>query len=303
MIQSIDLNRIHDFLRVVELGNITRAAEALGERKAKLSRNLALLEKELGVQLVYRTTRQFKLTQAGTEFYQQMKETYLNLESAIAQITKKDEAVEGRIRITAPEDLGNHVITSIVNEFCNSYPRVEFDFIYTNQMLDLVKLGIDVAFRIGHLKDSSLLHKKAGSIDFILAASPSYLDKAEKISSPQDLVHHSTVGFLVMGAANSNKYVWPLHSQAAKQTVRVKPRLVANNFLTVRDLILRGRGVAFLPRFLVQKQIDNGDLVHVLRHWRNEGLPVQVAMPAQKKVAERIRRFFDYSVRHLGETL
>ena len=295
---SVDLNRIQDFLRIVELGNITRAAEATGERKAKLSRNLALLEKELGVQLVYRTTRQFNLTEEGTQFYRQMKQYFMALESAIAHLTARDEAIEGKIRITAPEDIGNHIVSDIVSEFSKANPGISFDIIYTNQVLDLVKLGVDVAFRVGPLRDSSILQKKVGLIDFVLAASPGYLEKALVLSQLDDLERHSTIGFF-----GSGKLSWTMHSQGTKRSLSINPRVVANNYLTIRDLTIRGLGVSFLPRFLAQPYLDSGELVHVLRQWRNEGVTLHLVMPGQKNVAERIRRFFDYSAKRLTEIL
>lgn len=296
--RGIDLNRIEDFLKIVELGNITRAAEALGERKAKLSRNLALLERDLGVQLVYRTTRQFQLTGPGLDFYHQMKVHYAGLEDVITSLVNREEEIEGGIRLTAPEDIGNQIVTPIVHDFCNRYPKTRFELIYTNQMLDLVKLGIDIAFRIGNLKDSALIHRKVGQVDLIAAASPAYLEKAKALASPDDLTKHSTIGF-----SAADKFVWRLFSQSSKRAVQVKPDFIANNYLTIRDLTLLGRGVSFLPRFLVEGHIRRGELVHVLRHWRNEGSPVQLTMPSQKNIAKRIRKFFDFAAKAVAEAL
>lgn len=177
MIRNIDLNKIIDFVRVVDLGNFTRAAEVMNERKAKLSRNLAILEKELGVQLVYRTTRQFKLTEIGQQFYLESKKNIESIETSLLKVQNKEEAIQGKIKITAPDDLGRLVITPLIHEFCLQYPKIDFEINYTNQFLDIVKLGIDVAFRIGKMKDSSLLFKKAGHIELILVASPKYLEK------------------------------------------------------------------------------------------------------------------------------
>ncbi len=158
---SFDLNRTYYFIKIVEAGNISKAAGILNEPKAKLSRNLALLESELGVQLVYRTTRQFKLTEAGMIFYQNSKDHLNALVAASTTLKDNDEQISGLLRITAPDDIGIHVVTRIINDFSAVYPLVQFDLIYTNDMLDIVKLGVDLAFRVGGLKDSSLIQKKS----------------------------------------------------------------------------------------------------------------------------------------------
>lgn len=289
---SVDLNRIRDFLRIVELGNITRAAEALGERKAKLSRNLALLEKELSVQLIYRTTRQFRLTDAGAHFYQQMREHIGNAENVIAGLANQDELIAGKIRLTAPEDLGHLIITPIVNEFSKIYPQVTFELIYSNEVLNLVKLGIDVAFRIGHMKDSGILQKKVGNIEQILVGAPSYLEKSKPIIAPEDLADHVTIGFANSPTA---KHVWRLSRGTTKRAITIHPQFVANNFLTIRDLTRMGRGLTYMPRFLAQAGLANGDFVQVLKSWSHEGAPVHAVLPAQKNVAKRIRKFYDFA--------
>lgn len=293
---DVDLNRVRDFLKIVELGNITRAAEALGERKAKLSRNLALLEQELGVQLVYRTTRQFKLTDSGAQFYQSMKTHLGAADQVISSIANLKDTVAGRLRLTAPEDLGHLVITPIVNEFSKLYPLVEFDLIYTNQVLDLVKLGIDVAFRIGPMRDSSLLHKKVGTIDFIIVAAPSYLEKSPSLQNPDDILKHETLDF---APQPQEKHQWRVVNKTSHRTLTLQPKMVANNYLILRDLTVLGHGLCLMPKFLAQPEVNSGRLIHVLKSWFQEGAPVQITMPAQKNVASKVRKFFDYSVQRL----
>lgn len=291
---TVDLNRIRDFLRIIELGNITRAANALGERKAKLSRNLALLEKELGVQLVYRTTRQFRLTEAGTHFYQQMRQHIGGAENVIAGLATQDEVIAGKIRLTAPEDMGHLMITPIVSDFSKLYPHVSFELIYTNEILNLVKLGIDVAFRIGRMQDSSILQKKVGNIEFILVAAQSYLEKSKPVNTPEDLVDHATIAFT---NSATDKHIWRLSNGATKRTITIKPQFVANNYLTIRDLARMGRGLTYMPRFLAQTAITSGEFVQVLKQWSHEGAPAHIVLPAQKNIAQRIRKFYDYAAK------
>lgn len=288
---NIDINRIVYFVRIVEAGNITSASKVLNEPKAKLSRNLSLLEEELGVQLVYRTTRQFKLTEVGFDFYQQAKENVEGILQSISLLQNQDEQLSGKIKITAPDDLGLYVVTKIVDEFARLHPQVSFELIYTNEMLDLVREGIDVAIRVGKLKDSSLIQKKIGSIEFILVASPRYLKKT--ITSVDELNRHQTIGFL--------NREWILQNKAKQHRLKLKHKMISNNLIAARDLALQGHGIAYLPRFVCQEYLKSGELIHVLKLWGDHGPSIQVMTPHQKKVSKKVRAFYDHAAERIAE--
>lgn len=292
MLKAVDLNRLVDFVKIIDFGNITRAAEGLGEPKAKLSRSLALLESELNVQLVYRTTRQFQLTDAGRELYRNAKPQLAELESALHGISHQKEKVEGLLRVTAADDIGSHLVTPLVAAFRRQYPSVDFELIYTNEYLDLVKLGVDLAFRVGNLKDSSMIRKVLGKTEMILVASPEYLAKAPALESLSDLAKHETIAF-----TGGDPGIWKFTSKSGTQTVKVKPRLHANHFPAIRDLALQHFGVAFVPRFLCERPLASGDLVSVLKSMRSEGFPLQIVMPGGKNPPLRIKRFFEFAAR------
>lgn len=292
----MDLNRAYLFIKIVEAGNITRAAQVLNEPKAKLSRNLALLEEELGLQLVYRTTRQFKLTEAGKNFYQNTKEHLDAIMKASSQLIESGEEVSGHLRITAPDDIGIHVVTKIVNEFSTIYPDVTFDLIYSNELLDLVKLGIDVAFRVGNLKDSSLIQKKIANIEFFLASSPKYLSRSKALTDIDELHQHQTIGF-----TTNAPVPWKLSSRNKKKSLKLDHKISSNNFLVIRDLIKDGRGIGYLPRFLCLPQISSGEIIHVLKAWGDEGSPLQIVVPHQKNIPGKVRTFMDFAAKKCHE--
>lgn len=298
MLKNVDLNKLTDFLKIVEVGNITRAAEAMGEGKAKLSRNLALLEEDLGVRLVHRTTRQFRLTDVGLRFYKEIKEHLGSIDDSIQSLKAQDEKLEGLIRLTAPEDLGTRLLTPLVSDFHRLHPKTDFQLIYTNEVLDLVKLGIDVAFRIGNLKDSSMISKKVGRITFLLTAAPDYLDRQGSPQSPEDLSTHQTISF-----SSAENRAWKLESRTNTVSVSPKATLRANNFSAVLDLCLAGHGIALLPNFLAAPHLQSGKLLQVLKEWQGQGTSVQIAMPNQKKVPARVRQFFDFAGKRISEKL
>lgn len=294
MLKAVDLNKLVDFVKIVDFGNISRAAEGLGEPKAKLSRNLGLLESELNVQLVYRTTRQFQLTEAGRDLYRNAKIQLIELETALHEISNQKEKVEGLLRVTAADDIGSHLVTPLVAAFRKLYPRVEFELIYTNDYLDLVKLGVDLAFRIGNLKDSSLIRKVVGKTEMILVASPEYLEKAPAIDSILDLAKHETISF-----TGGKPGVWKFTTKNETQSVKVTSKLRANHFPAVRDLALQHFGIAYVPRFLCEQALAEGDLVTVLKSVRSEGFPLQIVMPSGRNPPLRTKRFFEFAAREI----
>lgn len=292
---NFDLNRAYWFVKIVDAGNITRAALHLNEPKAKLSRNLALLERELGVQLIYRTTRQFKLTDTGLHFYQTAKEHIEGIIGAAGTLKEEGSDLSGTLKITASDDIGIFVVTKIVNEFSSIYPQVSFDLIYTNELLDLVKMGVDIAVRVGHLKDSSLIQKRAGHVKFILATSSRYLNKHKTLTSPDELPQHQTIGF------SSRSNMWDLHSKNKTKKIKLNHKFVSNNFIAIRDLVLDGHGIAFLPKFLCEPYLASGEMIHILKQWGDDGSPIQLAVPHQKNISKRARTFMDFASKKLAE--
>lgn len=288
----VDYNRISYFLKIVQAGNITRAGEILNEPKAKISRQLALLEDELGLQLVYRTTRQFRLTETGSIFYERCKAHVEGLNVAINQIKEDTESLKGEIKITATEDIGAYVVNDIVSEFSRIHPEIKFNLIYTNQVLDIVKLGIDVAFRMGKLKDSSIVHKKAGHIEFVLVASPDFIKKIKNINSVDQLTQVECICF----NASEKIRPWVLTSGNLKKNLNIRGKFTANNYETIMQLACAGKGVAFIPKMMCVEQLKDGKLIHILKSWGNEKEPIQVLVPNQRNISKKIRTFFDFAV-------
>lgn len=293
MLNQIDINRIYYFVKIVEAGNITRASESLNLAKTKLSRELSLLEEELGVQLVYRTTRQFKLTDAGLSFYKKVKENIEGLTQSVSILKNQDDSFTGKLTVTAPDDLGVYLVTKIIDEFSKLHPKLEFEIIYSNEILDIVKNGIDVAIRIGHLRDSTLIQKRAGNIEFILVTSPQYLRGVNPISDIEALKNYQTIGFL-----NRD---WTLFNKTRKEKIKLKHTKNFNNFFAIRDLVIAGHGISYLPRFICEEFLKTGEMVHILKQWGDYGPPIQVAIPQQKNIPKKVRAFMDFSTKKIGD--
>lgn len=284
---GIELTRI--FVKVVQQGSFSKAAELLKIPKSTVSKGITRLEKETGTKLLLRTTRSQTLTPSGRAFYETCLEPLQILEDAQKSLYGQDAIVAGKIKITAPEDLGTHVIAPIIGELSQLHEKLFFELQYTNQVIDLVKDGYDFAIRIGALKQSGLKAKRIGEVTLIPVASQGYLDKYGKISSPQDLTKHNC---LCITAGNLTQR-WDLKnkSQSAKVTVNVK--VESNQMTTLLQVAIAGGGVALVPSYLCKKALGEKLLVRVLPGWHNEGMPVSLVSPVSMAASARLKLVSD----------
>lgn len=297
--EQLDLNKLRLFIQVVESGSLTKAATVLRQPKSRVSRHIADLEAHLDTQLLYRTTRKIQLTEHGRLFYEAAQKQIKELEELRERFSGAAQKIEGPIRVTAPTDLGGWCLPAIIDDFVRMYPKVEFEVILSQQIMDLVAERIDVALRIANLKDSTLRATKVAEIDSVLVASPQFLERHEDIHSLSQLPQLPCLDFLL-----PRKGLWVLYkSDFQEQTVTVHPRIAANDPVMVRELVLGGHGVSLLPEFLVRDALHSGRLVHILKPWLGRSAPLHVVLPGQKEVPLRVKAFRDFLVRQLKKQL
>jgi DNA-binding transcriptional LysR family regulator len=286
---NIDLNQILIFVKVVDSGSFTKAAELLKQPKSRISRRLAALERSLGTQLIYRTTRQMQLTETGKEYYRRCSPLIQDLEDANNVMTTHAEELCGVLRITAPEDYGKYILAPIIEEFLKKHPRMKVEVILAGAYLDLVKESIDIAIRIGQLKDASMKSKKITSLRSILVASPSFLEKHPVITKPEQL---GKIPCLVFQAGSRNQ--WKLTREKQEAKVKIQGPIAANSPDFILGMALLGRGVAMIPEFLCAEALANGELVHILKGWLSEASPVHLLTPVQKEIPTKTKAFMDF---------
>ncbi|WII71290.1 LysR family transcriptional regulator [Bdellovibrio sp. 22V] len=292
--EQLDLNQIRTFVRLVQAGSFTRAAEVLRQPKSRVSRRLAALEKELGVQLIYRTTRQFQLTETGRAFYERAQGLVEGLESLTNEVSESTAEVSGLIKITASDDMGVRHLPPILDEFTKLYPRVRFEILLTQAVVDLVKESVDVAIRAGHLKDSSLRVRKIGTIGNIFVASPGFL---ERYRHWEDLSQFSSLPFLGM---TQKLDVWK-SPEGKKVQLKTNPIFTVNNPSALVELALLGKGVGFIPEFLCSAHIKAGRLVHIYKNLKGAEVPLSIVMPEQKEVPLKIKKFTEFAAKKLKD--
>jgi LysR family transcriptional regulator for bpeEF and oprC len=292
---SMDLNQILTFVKVVDSGSFTKAAALLNQPKSRISRRIAALEKALGSQLLYRTTRQMQLTETGKDYYRRCAPLIQDLENANDTLTTKSEQLSGVLRVTAPEDYGKIILAPFIDEFLKIHPKMKVEVVLAGAYLDLIKEAIDIAIRIGNLKDASMKSKKLSTMKSMVVASPFFLEKNIAITKPEHLSQVSCIDFSTSDFSKASKSQWKLikdHHQEAK--VKIDGAVSANSPEFVYHLALLGRGVAMVPQFLCEAAIAEGKLIHLLKSWTSEPIPVHLLTPAQKEIPAKTRAFMDF---------
>ena len=284
---GIELTRI--FIKVVQQGSFSKAAELLKIPKSTVSKAIARLERETGTKLLLRTTRSQTLTASGRAFYETCLEPLQILEDAQKSLFGQDAIVAGKIKITAPEDLGTHVVAPIIGELSQLHEKLSFELQYTNQLIDLVKDGFDFAIRIGTLKQSGLKAKRIGEVTLIPVAAPSYLEKRGKISTPQDLLKHDCLSI----SAGNLMQRWDLKNKSQTAKIMVNVKVESNQMTSLLQVAIAGGGVALVPSYLCKNELLQKKLVRVLPGWHSVGMPVSLVSPVSMASSARLKLVSD----------
>jgi len=285
----LDLNDVQVFARVIEAGSFTAAARLLGMPKTTVSRRIAALEREVGVRLLQRTTRSLGLTDAGRLYYEQSSQALRLIEAANLRLAEARAEPSGTIRISAPVGFGAHFLTATVFDFLAAYPKTRVELRLTDDRLNLVENGIDLAFRTGVLPDSTLIARRLGSTHRILCASPDYLERRGVPVTPADLARHDCViaGPSAAGAA------WVLEGPEGGETVTVSGRFAANEMQAVYAAALAGHGIAQLPFGIAGAAVAEGRLRHVLPEHEMPASGLHAVYPSGQHLSPLVRAFIE----------
>ncbi len=302
----MDLNDVAVFVRVIDCGGFTRAATQLHMPKSRVSRTIAALEQRLGVALLYRTTRQFSMTEAGRALYEQCRGNVYAIEGACQGVQERRDEVAGTLRVTTVESIAESVFGPLLVELHTAHPRLRIDLRASNHIVDLVKEGVDVALRLGRLKDSALKIRAVGHIALILVASPEYLRTAPPLRTVADLALHRALHFET-GPQVSTWTLAPLAKRRALRgteaeavSVPIDVYVRASTPRVLLELALAGRGVALIAEYLCTDAISDGRLVRLLAPYTTALYPVHFAWPAQREANAKVRAFVDFATPRLA---
>ncbi|HET9554657.1 MAG TPA: LysR substrate-binding domain-containing protein [Anaeromyxobacteraceae bacterium] len=290
----MDLNLLTTFEAVARAGRFSAAARELGMPKSSVSRGVARLEAALGVQLVFRTTRQVSLTAAGTALYDRLTPLLASVRSALVAMPEREEQPSGELRVTAPVDLGVLFLAEVVTRFTTRYPAVTVDLHLTGRVVDLVGEGFDVALRVASsLEDSTLVVRKAAAITVQVFASPLYLARRGTPRTEADLAEHDWVVF------RSGPQKLRVAGPRGAPGLGGRGRIVADDLLFVRDAVRAGAGLGLLPAFVAEPDVAAGTLVRVVPRYERTAGTLHIVTPAARHVARKVTAFRDLVLEHL----
>lgn len=292
---------ISEFVCVAEYESFTRAAKELGLSTAQVSRQISALEKRLNIKLLYRTTRKVSLTEEGRVFYQHCRGVLDGLDAAEQAVSHLQSKPQGRIKLTAPVTYGEQQLLPLVNDFMVRYSDIEVTAFLSNQKMDLIDGGYDLAIRIGKLSDSTMMAKKLSRRTNFVCAAPAYLEKHGIPHSLSELSQHNCLlgtrdywHFIEDGKIDSGK------NTDKEKNLRVSGSVQYNSGHSLVDAALKGLGIVQLPDYYVQQYLASGELVSLLDDYREPEESIWAVYPHNRHLSPKIRLLVDYLSEHLA---
>jgi DNA-binding transcriptional LysR family regulator len=278
--------RVEAFIAVVRFGSFAAAARELQVSNSHVSRLVSQLEQQLGTQLLYRTTRQIRLTDAGQLYYDSCRHLFDGLREAESLLQHHQGQPTGLLKITAATTFGDRYIAPLVNDFQLLYPQLKVQMYFSNRQVELIEEGFDLAIRMGVMRESTLIAKRLCDRREYIVGSPTYL---ARVSAPQTLTdlerHNCLVG---------TRGYWLLSDGGQRKDLQVRGNWQANSGPALLDAALKGLGLAQLPDYYVDEFLADGRLLKVLDDYRFNDAGVWVVYPQQRHLAPKVRLFIDF---------
>lgn len=284
------------FITIVDTGSFVAAAEHLKQTPSGVSRSLTRLEAKLDVTLLERTTRKLKLTQEGQQFLIKARKILNELNAAEEELQKSDQGTAGLIRVDSATPFVLHVIAPLMHKFRECYPDIEIELNSNDQVIDLLQHKTDVAFRFGELNDSSLHAKLVCKSRLYIVASPDYLALKGTPTQPEELEQHDLIGFTRPTYINS----WPI--KVGDEYFFEQSKIKASSGETVRQLTIRGHGIARLSEFEIWKDMEEGRLIALFEDQiEHQYQSIHAVYYQQEHLPKRIRLFIEFLAEQLKD--
>ena len=291
------INAMKVFVTAVDEGSLAGAGRRLRRSPAAVSRAIALLEQHVGTELLHRTTRSLKLSEAGERYAAACRRVLIDLEEADVAAAGERSAPRGTLTLTAPIITGEDILRPVLDAFMNEHPTVSARLYLLDRPVNLIDEGIDLALRIAHLADSSLVAIRLGEVRRVIAASPAYLARHPIIREPADLAKHQIIAMTNFGLDS-----WsfpPGKGSSLPRTVQFAPRLVVNTVRAAVASATEGHGVARLFSYHIAEEIREGRLQILLDKDEHPPLPAHLLAPQGRFSVPKVRAFTDFAVPRL----
>lgn len=295
-----ELSNLQIFVRAVEKGSFSAAARYLGVTPSSVSRQVSQLECDLGARLFHRTTRKQSLTEAGEIYFRHAGGIVADLEAARLAVDRLSDMPSGNLHMTAEADFAVANLAPLLPAFLERYPAVQIRLTLSSGKMDLVDSGIDLAVRMGHLDDSSLIARKIAVSRSLICASPAYLKRHGTPRHPRDLETHSCLSFRTSLAIN----LWKFEVPQGALEVPISGNLNVNSLVLLRDSALAALGIIMIPSWMVRDELKGGHLVALLADFPlvPSSTPINAIFAHNRHLAPKVRAFVDFLAERI-ETL
>jgi DNA-binding transcriptional LysR family regulator len=289
----LDLDDLAIFVEIADAGGVSPAARRLGVSKSIVSRRLSRLERELGVQLLARTTRGAALTEAGSTFRDHAARIGAEMDMAREVMVPVGD-LRGRLRLAVPLAYGTTHLAPILAELARRHPALQVQTSYSEDFVDLVSEGFDAAIRIGHLADSSLVARRVGAVRPLLVASPAYIDAHGAPRTPVEIGDHEA---LMQGTES-----WRFMTKTGLVSVHPQGRFKTANAFALAEAAKAGIGIAYLPDSVVVEEVASGDLRVIMPNYPPAETGIHVVRPAGIQAPRKVRILIDILLEYLGKS-
>lgn len=279
-----------EFVTVANQGSFSKAADKLGLSKSQISKQIAQLEDTFQIRLFNRTTRKVHLTDAGQIFFERTRHIFDEAETARREILNMQAEPSGELRLTVAGAFGEDYIAPFMADFLKRYPRLHIYLNFTERVVDLVSENFDLAIRVGHLHNSSLVAKHLADRKEFICASPAYLEKFGQPKRPKQLLDHNCL--------STNSEPWTFEGKGGLHRVKVKGNWRSNNGHANLEATLAGVGVGRLPGVYVNSHIKSGALIPLLEEYNQKATTIWLVYPHRRNLSTKVRIFVDALCEH-----
>lgn len=287
------LSAMRAFIRVVEAGTFTSAAESLRMPKPTVTKLIQSLETHVSTKLLNRTTRRVTVTPDGAAYYERALRLITELEELDGSMALSRINPKGRLRVDVGTSLAILVIIPALASFYERYPEIQIDLGVTDRPVDLVGENVDCVIRGGNLSDQSLIARRIAEMNFITCAAPSYLQKHGEPQHPSDLQSgHNVVNFFHPRSGRPLPPDFVLDNQRVE--IDANYQIAVNDSLAYVTAGIEGLGIVQAPFFMLHKELESGRLVRILKDWRSEPVSVYVVYPPNRHLSNKLRVFVDW---------
>ncbi|MFJ9535054.1 LysR substrate-binding domain-containing protein [Herbaspirillum sp. NPDC101396] len=289
------LSGIAMFVQVAETRSFTEAARLLGVSSSAVGKSIARMEERLHVRLFHRSTRSITLTSEGALFLERCRRILSEVDAAEAELSDVADNPRGRLKVGAPQLTG--LLMPVFDSFMQRYPDIDLDIDMSDRMVDVIEEGFDIVIRTGEQHDSRLVARRIGACPHVLVATPGYLARHGEPAHPSELTHHACLQHRFPATGKLER--WPLRREESEPELALPETITVNTIEPLAYSALQGRGIAFLPTFLVREALSTGQLRTVLDDYLERTVTFWMLWPASRYASPKLRVFIDHLSQHL----